>query len=93
MEEELYKHEDVQACEFKAKRIVTDLFNAYLGCENLIHRHYLEACNDSYRDLGVKDEHTLLLIAVRNYVAGMTDAFAIDQHARLFMSSERVRFA
>ena len=37
-------------------------------------------------------EQKLGLVMATNYVAGMTDAFALAQHQRLFMSSERTTY-
>ncbi len=60
--------------------------------EGLIKREYREHCQKVYKKIGVRDEKLLKLIMVRNYIAGMTDAFATDQHAILFMPSEHIRF-
>lgn len=91
MEQYLFKHERVTACTFKAEKIVTDLFEAYWGEEGLIKREYREQCQKVYKKIGVRDEKLLKLIMVRNYIAGMTDAFVTNQHARLYISTERIR--
>jgi dGTPase len=90
MEGKMFKHENVVACGFKAKEIVTALFNTCYDDIDLINRSYREHCQRAYADVCDPDEDLFKLILVRNYVAGMTDSFAIQQHARLFMSSERV---
>lgn len=92
MREGLYVNEDVEACTFKAKKIVNDLFGAYLDDECLINGPYRDHAAKSYDLLGISDNKILRLLTCRNYIAGMTDPFAINQHARLFMSSERIRF-
>jgi dGTP triphosphohydrolase len=87
----MFKHEDVVACGFKAKKIVTDLFNACFENTDLINKPYRDHCEHAYRDVCDDPRSELFkLILARNYVAGMTDSFAIQQHARLFMSSERI---
>ena len=88
----LFKHERVKACGFKAKMIVTGLFEAYWREENLIQEKYRRHSKKAYENIGIRDNKLLKLITVLNYIAGMTDAFATDQHARLYMSSERIRF-
>jgi dGTPase len=85
-----FKHEDVVACEFKAKRIVADLFDAYFGDQYLINEAYRRQCKQAYADICEPESLLLLLILVRNYIGGMTDFFAIQQHGRLYMSSERI---
>lgn len=86
----LFKDKDVVACAFKAKRIVRDLFEAYLGNQDLINEPYRRQCEQSYSEICKSNDPLYELILVRNYVAGMTDFFAIQQHARLYMSSERI---
>jgi len=87
----MFVHNDVVACAFKAKNIVRDLFDAYYGNERLINEHYRQHCKEAYKDVCKSDSDPVFrLILVRNYVAGMTDSYATQQHARLFMSSERI---
>ncbi len=93
MENRLYIHKDVSACVFKAKKIVRDLFDAYMDKPDLIDHEYRKRCEKSYGAVGVTDACELHLIMVRDYVAGMTDPFATNQHKRLFMSSEQVTFS
>jgi len=88
----LFENEVVQACTFKAEQIVTDLFKAYLANIKLIKKTYRDHCWIVYQDIHNSDEYLFKLILVRNYIAGMTDAFASDQHARLYMPLERIRF-
>jgi len=88
----LFKNDRVIACSFKAEKIMTDLFNAYFEKPDLINSEYYEHCEKVYKKIGISDEKLLKLIIVRNYIAGMTDPFASDQHARLYMALERIRF-
>jgi len=92
MVDQLFKDKDVTACEVKGKKIARELFEAYWETPELVDRKYHEHSDRSYREAGVKDDEVLRLIMVRNYIAGMTDAFAANQHKRLFMSSEPIAF-
>jgi len=92
MRNDLFKNEIVTACCFKAEKIVTDLFKAYLEDANLVKKTYRCHCWIAYQDIHNSDEYLFKLILIRNYIAGMTDAFASDQHARLYMPLERIRF-
>jgi dGTPase len=90
MNDYMFKHEDVVACGFKAENIVTALFCACCKKLDLINKSYREHCQRAYADVCEPESDLFRLILARNYVAGMTDSFAIQQHARLFMSSERI---
>ena len=92
MANNLFKNDRVVACSFKAEKIVTDLFNAYFQNPDLIDAKYYKHCLKVYKKIGISDKKLLKLIIVRNYIAGMTDPFASDQHARLYMALERIRF-
>jgi dGTP triphosphohydrolase len=90
MEGKMFKHENVVACGFKAKEIVTALFKACYDHVDLINKSYTEHCQRAYADICDPKSNLFRLILARNYVAGMTDSFATQQHARLFMSSEHI---
>jgi len=92
MVDKLFKNDRVTACSFKAEKIVTDLFNAYFEQPELINSEYYEHCEEVYKKAGISNKKLLKLILVRNYIAGMTDPFASDQHARLYMPLEHIRF-
>jgi dGTPase len=81
----------VVSCNYKAEKILTDLFNAYLKKKELIPEDYRKAMSKAYRNYIGTDEDLLHLITVRNYIAGMTDPFAMNQHACLFTALERVQ--
>ena len=68
----LYRHYRVVRMQVKAEHIVTDLFNAYLS-EPLILPDHVQQWMPG-RGL----ERTIC-----DYIAGMTDRFAIEEHARL----------
>jgi dGTPase len=72
----LYQHYQVARMSNKARRIVTDLFHAFLGDPRLLPPEFqLRAETDPAR-------------AIADYVAGMTDRYAIREHRRLFTVEE-----
>ena len=76
LHDELYRHYRVMRMSTKARRIVVDLFNAFVEEPRL-----LPADHQSRAALGVPR-------AVADYVAGMTDRYAIKEHRRLFAVDE-----
>ncbi|HQN04909.1 MAG TPA: deoxyguanosinetriphosphate triphosphohydrolase [Anaerolineaceae bacterium] len=69
----LYRHYRVMRMQTKAERIITSLFNAYQDEPQILPYHVQELI----------DEHGLER-TICDYIAGMTDRFAIDEHQRLF---------
>lgn len=57
----------------KAERILTDLFNAYNEEPSMLPRHFQELIQEKGRERIICD-----------YLAGMTDRFAVDEYAKLF---------
>ena len=91
MKERLFVDDGVMACEYKARKIVRDLFHAYVDSAELIPLEYRERTGAAYRPF-LSTPREMRLMTVTNYLAGMTDSFATEQHKRLFMSSERASF-
>ncbi len=78
----LYHHWRVERMTFKAKRILKDLFRVYL--ENPMQLPY-----STYpREVSFTTEQKYEIIG--NYIASMTDRFAIDEHKRLFDPYQKV---
>jgi len=67
----LYHHYHVLRTANKAARIVTDLFSAFLSDQRLLPPQYQTVADDAPR-------------RVADYIAGMTDRYAIKEHRRLF---------
>lgn len=70
----LYRHWRVLRMTTKAQRIVGDLFSAFIADDRLLpnqHRGYIGRHGDHHR-------------VVADYIAGMTDRYAIQEHKRLF---------
>lgn len=69
----LYRNYRVVRMQVKAERILSDLFNAYLSEPNTLPRHV----QNQIETFGL--ERT-----VCDYLAGMTDRFAIEEHQKVF---------
>jgi len=76
----LYRHYRVMRMAEKANRIMSDLFDAYMAEPAQLPPHVVARCNE--------DETLARVIA--DYIAGMTDRFALDEHKKLFDPHERV---
>ena len=72
----LYQHYRVARMSNKARRIVTDLFRAFLGDARLLPPEFQARAESD------------LPRAIADYVAGMTDRYAIREHRRLFTVEE-----
>ena len=79
----VYRSEAVMAPVRQSQEVVSDLFEHYLArCD--LPGHWGEAV------LQATDEAAAARI-VCDFVAGMTDPYALEQHARLFDAAERLR--
>lgn len=85
MQNKFYHNDSVEVCDYKAKKIVKDLFEAYYSDDKLVAEDYRKYMEKVYENK--VDKKYLKLITAKNYVAGMTDSYALEQHSRLFMSS------
>jgi dGTPase len=68
----LYKHYRVQRMANKARRIVRELFSAFLAQPSLLPPEYQDRAKDDAPR------------AIADYVAGMTDRYAIKEYRRIF---------
>jgi dGTPase len=85
LREHLYKHFRVLRMTTKAQRVVRELFDAMFGEVNLMPTEH----QDAARRLEAADGAPGRARAVADYIAGMTDRFAILEHRRLFNPAER----
>jgi dGTPase len=69
----MYRHHRVIRMAVKAERIIMDLFNAYQAEPSMLPKHV----QDFIADRGL--ERTIC-----DYIAGMTDRFALQEHNKLF---------
>ncbi|WP_117195639.1 deoxyguanosinetriphosphate triphosphohydrolase [Rhizobium terrae] len=73
----IYRHPDIMRIRAGAAQIVSDLFKAYMNDPSLMRSHYWV---NHIAGLG----ETALARHVGDYLAGMTDTFAIKAHGELF---------
>ncbi len=81
MRERLYRHYRVTRMTEKAGRVIEALFKAYMNEPRQIPEHILSRME--------RDGETLPRV-VADYIAGMTDRFALDEYRKLFDPDERV---
>ena len=89
IKQKVFKHHEVEAYTSKAKKMVKELFIAYRDNINLIDKKYREQIDEAYIQTGICPECEKDLYTARCYLAGMSDAFATEQHQKLFMTCER----
>jgi dGTPase len=77
--EELYRHYRVVRMAIKAKRFISELFKAYIAEPTQL--------PDSARSRLKEDD---IYRVVCDYIAGMTDRYALDEYKKLFDPYERV---
>ncbi|HEX20522.1 MAG TPA: deoxyguanosinetriphosphate triphosphohydrolase [Acidiferrobacteraceae bacterium] len=80
LRQQLYAHYQVKRMSRKAKEIIQSLFNVFMDDKYLLPPQYLEKVNT--RDQDNSDDHKARVIA--DYIAGMTDRYALREHHRLF---------
>jgi dGTPase len=85
LREHLYRHYRVLRMTNKARKVVRDLFVAMLDDVALMPTEHQEGARRMEADAGRNGRAR----AVADYIAGMTDRFAILEHQRLFDPSER----
>jgi dGTPase len=74
----LYRHYKVNRMRVKASRILRDLFQAFMADPVLLPPDYVDASGDA----------TAQARKIADYIAGMTDRYAIREHRRLFSLEE-----
>jgi dGTPase len=85
LREHVYRHQRVLRMTTKARRVLTELFQAFMQDINLMPAEYREAAQRGEERAGAAGRAR----AVADYVAGMTDRYAILEHRRLFDPGER----
>ena len=74
--ERMYRHHRVKRMSSKAHRVVHDLFGLYLAEPQYLPREW--------RELAIGPDQPRTARVAADYLAGMTDRFALDEHHRLF---------
>lgn len=78
--ENLYRHYRVERMALKAQSVIRELFNAYLNHPQILPPFFLNAYPKT----------TPLERIICDYIAGMTDRFAYEEHSKLFDPKVRV---
>jgi dGTPase len=84
LRERVYKHYKVRRMTAKARRVVRDLFDAFFNDPTLMPDEH-----EARARLELVQGPAGRARAVADYIAGMTDRYAILEHSRLFEPSER----
>ena len=74
--ENMYRHHRVNRMATKGKRVVTELFNLYIEDPECLPREWADEAE------GPKTAKTARVVA--DFIAGMTDRYALRQHQKLF---------
>ena len=85
LRERLYRHYKVLRMTAKARHVLKDLFEAFLADIHLMPPEHREAAARGEGSQGAAGRAR----AVADYIAGMTDRYAILEHRRIFDPSER----
>jgi dGTPase len=85
LRENLYRHYRVRRMTRKARRVVQDLFRVFMDDVRLMPDEHQTAVHKMESSQGAAGRAR----AVSDYIAGMTDRYAIGEHERLFVPSER----
>lgn len=80
----LYRHERVHNMSTKAKNIIHTLFEALINDPKLLPLEQQQ----NVRELEESDGDIGRARSIADYIAGMTDRFAISEHNRIFSSTE-----
>ena len=85
LRDRLYRHYKVARMTSKARRVMRELFEAFFDDINLLPTEYrtIAAAAETARGTDGRAR------AIADYIAGMTDRFAIGEHARLLDPTER----
>ncbi|GAA5235904.1 deoxyguanosinetriphosphate triphosphohydrolase [Verticiella sediminum] len=76
LRDNLYRHYQVMRMSAKARRIISELFTAFLDEPRLLPPQFQRRAAQAGRTAQAR--------AIADYIAGMTDRYAIREHARLF---------
>jgi len=80
LRQRLYRHYRVHRMSAKASRIITAMFNAFMTDIGLLPYDYQQSAKDYEKQQGTAGRAR----AVADYIAGMTDRYAITEYGRIF---------
>ena len=76
LSQSMYRHARVLEIMDRAQRVIRDLFAAYMNDEKLL--------PDDWRETHPRTDQNRYARQVCDFIAGMTDRYALDQHKRMF---------
>ena len=79
----VYRNERVSRVMSDAQRIVSDLFGRYMSDEDALPREWMERTGAGNEKARARQ--------VCNFIAGMTDRFAVGEHRALFDDTPELR--
>jgi dGTPase len=85
LREHVYRHYKVLRMTSKARRVLKGLFDALFADVNLMPSEHRDIALAYEKERGMEGKAR----AVADYIAGMTDRFAILEHSRLYDATER----
>jgi len=85
LREQVYRHQRVLRMTTKARRVVRDLYGAFMDDIKLMPAEYRDNAQRAQEQSGLAGRARI----VADYIAGMTDRYAIVEYSRLFDPAER----
>jgi dGTPase len=85
LRDHVYRHYKVLRMTTKAQRVVRELYRAFIEEPNLMPPEYRDSATTAERAQGLTGRAR----TVADYIAGMTDRYAILEHQRIFEAGER----
>jgi dGTPase len=85
LREHVYRHYKVLRMASKARRVLRELFEAFFNDASLMPTEHRDIAGAAEKERGAEGRAR----AVADYIAGMTDRFAIVEHRRLYDAAER----
>ncbi|MDH5471405.1 MAG: deoxyguanosinetriphosphate triphosphohydrolase [Gammaproteobacteria bacterium] len=80
LRQHLYRHYRVQRMTNKAENVLTSLFDAFIEEPNILPPEAKKHCDQ----LAIKNKKTGIARGIADYIAGMTDRYAIVEYERIF---------
>lgn len=92
LQERVYRHHRVLRMTANGKRVLRALFEEYVRCPELLPERHLSRWENADRslyppqkpELRLRERTPILERVVADYLAGMTDRFALEEYRRLF---------
>jgi dGTPase len=85
LRDRVYRHHRVLRMTSKARRVLESLFGGFMADVRLMPEEYSQAAREIEASEGLRGRARI----VADYIAGMTDRYAILEHRRLFDPAER----